>query len=94
MSSTEPYSGPERRNRSRTHEDLVASIVEALEKTYTPQCLTEDEQKWVRMAIKVQADRAAIRKAIIEKSLAGLVWAALLAGGTLIMDGLKLHGWK
>jgi hypothetical protein len=55
--------------------------------------LSDDEVQWVRMAIQAQADRAALRKAIIEKSLAGLVWAALLASGGYLMDLIGRH-WR
>jgi len=87
------YTGPER--RSRSHDHLVEAIVEAVKSNYPqPACLTDEEQQWVRMAIKVQADRAALRKAVIEKSLAGLAWAGLVGLGTLVLDGLRIHGLK
>jgi hypothetical protein len=86
------YSGGER--RSGTHEHLVDSIITALKVHYQPTCLTEQEQQWVRLAIKEQTDRASIRKAIIEKSLAGLVWAALVGLGYMFIDYLKAHGFK
>ena len=87
------YTGPER--RSRAHDHLVEAIVEAVKSNYPqPACLTDEEQQWVRMAIKVQADRAALRKAVIEKSLAGLAWAAIAGICTILMDGLRSHGWK
>jgi hypothetical protein len=90
--ANEPYSGGER--RSGTHEHLVNSIITAIKVQYQPTCLTEQEQQWVRMAIKEQTDRAAMRKAIIEKSLGGLVWSSLVGLGYLFLDYLKAHGFK
>lgn len=55
--------------------------------------LSDDEIQWVRLAIKAEADRAELRKAIIEKSLAGLVWAGLLTGGGYFIDFISKH-WK
>ena len=90
--AAKPYPGKDR--RSGTHEHLVESIITALKVHYQPTCLTEEEQRWVRLAIKEQTDRASIRKAIIEKTLAGLVWAGLIGLGILILDYLKAHGFK
>ena len=86
------YGGTER--RSGTHEHLVNSIITALKVHYQPPCLTEEEQQWVRLAIEDQKDRAKMRKAIIEKSLAGLVWSALVGFGYMFIDYLKAHGFK
>lgn len=58
------------------------------------QPLTEDEQRWVRMAIQREAERAALRKAIIEKTFAGLAWSGIVALGLIFMDFLRAHGWK
>jgi hypothetical protein len=45
------------------------------------------------MAIQAEAERAKLRKAIIEKSLAGLVWIAIVAAGGWIADYVVAH-WK
>lgn len=55
--------------------------------------LSDEEVQWVRMAIKAEADRAALRKAIIEKSLAGLVWICIVGIGGMIADYVVAH-WK
>lgn len=44
--------------------------------------LDEQERAWVRMAIEREARREGVQRAIIEKSLAGLVWAGIAAIGT------------
>jgi|GEM_PF-1684464 len=80
--------------RDYTH--LVQAIVEALNARQcdAQNCLTEEEKRWVKLAIKDQADRAALRQAVIEKSLAGLVWSGLVGIGILFMDYIKSHGFK
>ena len=56
--------------------------------------LSDEEQRWVRLAIQSEAQSIQMRKAIIEKTLAGLVWATLVALGFLIVDYAKNHGFK
>ena len=55
--------------------------------------ISNEEVQWVRMAIKAEADRAALRKAIIEKSLASLFWLAIVAAGGWAADYITAH-WK
>lgn len=43
----------------------------------------------VKMLMEREIDRRALRKAIIEKTLAGLVWGAIVSIGALIWTGLK-----
>jgi hypothetical protein len=76
-----------------TKEDLVALLKEAVSEYAQTHPLSSDEIEWVRMAIRSEADRAKLRKAIIEKSLAGLIWVALLTGGGWLVDYVASH-WK
>lgn len=72
--------------------EFIADVAAAIQAV--PATLTDDEQRWVRMAIQKEAQSYELRKAIIEKTLAGLVWAGLLGIGYLIVDFLKNHGLK
>ena len=74
------------------HAELVADIVAAIHAATPP--ITEEETRWVRQAIQLQCERAKFRKAIIEKTLAGLIWAALVGLGYMFVDWLALHGFK
>ena len=56
--------------------------------------LTEDERRWVKLAIQAEAQSIQMRKAIIEKTLAGLVWAAIVTIGYLLVDYAKNHGCR
>ena len=71
--------------KSELMELLKTAVAEAVE--HHP--LTDEEIQWVRMAIKAEAERAALRKAIIEKTLAGLVWMLVVGLITLVWSGLK-----
>ena len=71
---------------------LISDLLVALKSSDT--CLDREEQQWVKNAIKAQNDMERLRKAIIEKTLAGLIWAALLGLGYLIVDFFRNHGLK
>ena len=72
--------------------ELVADIISAIHAATPP--ITEDETRWVRQAIQLQCDRAKFRKAVIEKTLAGLIWAALVGLGYIFVEWAALHGFK
>lgn len=76
-----------------TRHELVALLKTAISEAVETHPLSQEEIDWVRMAIKAEAERAALRKAIIEKSLAGLVWMALATGGGYMVDFFIRH-WK
>lgn len=71
---------------------LIADLAELL-KPATPQ-LSDDEHTWVKLAIQKEAQAIALRKAVIEKTLAGLVWSGLVGLGYVFIDFLKNHGFK
>ena len=72
--------------------ELIADIVSAIHAATPP--ITEEETRWVRQAIQLQCERAKFRKAIIEKTLAGLIWAALVGLGYIFVEWAALHGFK
>ena len=67
----------------------IASAIRMAEPT-----LTDDEQRWVRLAIQSEAQRIRLRQAIIEKTLAGLVWACIIGLGLMFVDVARNHGWR
>ena len=72
---------------------LIADITAALKAAQTNE-LTDDERQWVRLAIEAEARKIRFRDAVIEKSLAGLVWSGILGIGYILLDFLKSHGLK
>ena len=77
-----------------TKEEILAIIKEAFQEAVDTHPLSPDEVIWVRLAIKAEADRAAFRKAVIDKSLTGLIVAALGALGLYVMDYFTAHWIK
>ena len=70
---------------------LIADITHAIQGVTT---LTEEEHRWVKMAIQKEAQAIDLRRAIIEKTLTGLVWFFLVALGSAIVSWATQHGYK
>ncbi len=71
--------------------ELIADIAEAIRASSK---LSDDEVRWVKLAIHKQEQSIKLRQAIIEKTLGGLVWAALAGLAYLLIDFAKNHGFK
>jgi hypothetical protein len=71
--------------------ELVADIAAAIKASAV---LSEEEARWVRLAIERQEQSIKLRQAIIEKTLGGLVWAALAGLAYIVFDFVKNHGFK
>lgn len=89
----EHYRGADRR-RAVDIDEIVQRTVRTTVQELHNACLAPDEQNWVRLAIAREARREKLQQAIIEKSLTGLVWAAVVGLGYLFLDFLKNHGMK
>jgi hypothetical protein len=72
---------------------LIAEIAAAIGSSRTNE-LTEEERQWVRLAIASEARKIKFRDAVIEKTLAGLMWSAVVGFGYILVDFLKNHGLK
>jgi len=77
----------------QTRSELVQLVKSAVSEAVEQHPLSPDEVHWVRMAIQAEAERAELRKAIINKSLAGLSWIVLAAIGGWLLDFVTSH-WK
>ena len=77
----------------QTRLELIQLVKTAVSEAVDAHPLSPDEVHWVRMAIQAEAERAALRKAIIEKSLAGLAWMALSGIGVWAIGFFTDH-WK
>ena len=71
--------------------ELIADIAAAIKVSSN---LSEDEVRWVKLAIEKQEQSIKLRQAIIEKTLGGLVWAALAGLAYIVFDFAKNHGFK
>jgi hypothetical protein len=73
--------------------ELVQEFAEAMAYANVNQ-LTDEERQWVRLAIEAEARKIKFRDAVIEKTVSGLVWMALVGVGYLIVDFLRNHGLR
>jgi len=73
--------------------ELISEIICAIG-LVNPPLLSEDETRWVKMAIQREAQSIELRKAIIEKTITGLIWAAIVGCGYILLDFLKSHGFN
>jgi D-aminopeptidase len=75
----------------QTKSELLELVRTAVNQAVEVHPLSDQEVQWVRLAIQAQADRAAFRKAVIEKT-AGALFVMFVAGlCTLIWTGIKDH---
>jgi hypothetical protein len=74
-------------------EELKSLLKEVITETVEQHPLSDDEVKWVRLAIEAEAKRAAFRKAVIEKTFIGLMSSAAIAVVMYALDMFKTH-WK
>ena len=77
-------------------QDLRISLLVrgAVREAVLEHALSPEERQWVRLAIQSEAQSIKLRQAIIEKTLTGLVWAAIIGFSLLVGDYFKNHGWK
>ena len=78
---------------AQTKLELINLVKAAVSEAVEAHPLSPDEVYWVRMAIQAEAERADLRKAIIQKSLAGLAWMAL-SGISVWAIGFFTDHWK
>lgn len=76
----------------KERQEFIRDITEALRAT-TP-VLTEDEARWVKLAIEKEAQSIKLRQAIIEKTILMLVAGVFVWVGTVLLEWAKSHGFK
>ena len=70
---------------------VVTEAVAQAVKLHMP---TAEERAYLGLAVRRAARRERLQQAIIEKSLTGLVWAAVLFVGVVFYEYIQSHGWK
>lgn len=70
-------------------------IREAVQESMPQSMLTPEEHAWVKLAIRREAQMIDFRRAVIEKTLAGLIWAGIVGLGIAVREYLISHGmWR
>lgn len=73
--------------------ELIGDAVRAAMPAHT--CLNDDELAAVRLLIVRETQRVEFRRAVIEKSLIGLIWAGIIAAGVIAREYAIAHGmWR
>ena len=72
-------------------EELKSLLKEVLAEASQP--LSDDEIKWVRLAIEAEAKKAAFRQAVIDKTFIGLLSSGVIGVVYFFIDTIKTH-WK
>ena len=72
--------------------EFIAEVVDVV-RASSPQ-LSDEELQWVRLAIEAESRKIRFRDAVIEKTLGGLIWSAIVGVGYIALDFLKNHGMK
>lgn len=83
--------------RYETQEMLLREVRGAVSETMMEHLakvpvLSDEELKWVRLAIKREAKRAERWEAVMTHTLKGLAWVALVALGSMFIAWLADHG--
>jgi hypothetical protein len=74
--------------------ELAAEIAAAIRIRSTDAGLSEEEQRWVKLAIQAEAQRIEFRKKVIEKTLLSLIWAGMVGLGYIVLGWATNHGYK
>lgn len=77
------------------YEQRIRKLIhEAVGEAVATHSLTPDERRWVRLAIERESQSIAFRRAVIQHTTVGLVWATIVWVGVVFYEYLKNHGWK
>lgn len=74
--------------------ELVLELTQALACAQAQPQLTDEELQWVKLAIAAEARKIKFRDAVIEKTLTGLAWLAILGVGSIFYEWAQAHGFK
>ena len=74
--------------------EFIADLTAALQKTTPEASISPEQLQWVNLAIQKEAQSIKLRQAVIEKTLAALIWAGIAGVGYVIMGWAQQHGFK
>ena len=74
--------------------EFATEIAAAIRIRSTDTGLSDEEQRWVRLAIQAEVQRIEFRRTVIEKTLLGLIWAGVVGLGYIFLGWATNHGYK
>lgn len=79
---------------TQLRDDMTATVRDAVREAMPSALLSDEQHRWVELAIKKEAQSIAFRQSVIDKTLLGLIWAALAGGGYVLKSWLESRGLK
>ena len=77
------------------NEMMRESILSAVREAMPSSLLSDDEHRWVKLAIEREAQSIRFRSAVIQHTTTGLVWAAIVGVGFIVREWAVARGlWK
>lgn len=70
------------------------AVTEAVAEAVRLHMPSAEERAYLGLAVRRAARRERLQQAIIEKSMTGLVWAALGGVALVFFEWIQAHGWK
>lgn len=79
-----------------TRNEMMRDAIQSAVRDAMPTALlSDDEHRWVRLAIQREAQSAEFRRAVIEKTFIGLIWAGIVGLGIVVREYAIAHGmWR
>lgn len=77
------------RRMDKFERELPDQIEAAVQRALMAHSLTPEQRQWVELAIQREAQSIRLRQAVIEKTLAGVVWMAVVGIGFALWEYVK-----
>ena len=74
--------------------EFAAEIAAAIRIRSSDTGLSDEEHRWVKLAIQAEAQKIEFRKNVIEKTLLSLIWAGIVGLGYIFLGWATNHGYK
>lgn len=74
--------------------DMHQTVTRAVKDAMPTALLSDDEHRWIQLAIKQKTQSIEFRQSVIDKTLTAFVWALIVGVGIIIKEYLAAHGWK
>ena len=79
---------------TQLRDDMTATVKDAVREAMPSALLSDEQHRWVELAIRKEAQSIAFRQSVIDKTLVGLIWAVILGAGIVLKENMQAHGWK
>ena len=74
--------------------DMHQTVTQAVKDAMPTALLSDEEHRWIQLAIKQKSQSIEFRQGVIDKTLTAFVWALILGVGIIVKEYFSAHGWK